>query len=762
MTLMIYCHDCGFWYDDWIEETVWFGDMHVDWTPPVLAEDVTGDPFKFVMGSELDEYMLSTVIPDLMVKGRVFTNENQTGDFNLLAGYYDYMVGQYAEDDIAYGVLIAKDDFQDSDHDPGRFLHKQMALDMVDCNDNLICTDYFVENMFYVDRYPLAAYEYHNESGSYHEWPTLGCGEFPSDGYASGEYSVWILGIPLEYYATYKKMKVRIKDDVDNWARFEVYDYEDVDVELWIDPPEDDEVYCETDLVTFEANIQPDIFKPLLPYVSWLPVDEFGVERLPYSQDPENGYQSGIQTPFVGDHFEITLNDLDFWVVAGLSYCSGGPNESYESDPKHVQLMTCERYAQLANASRFQRTGQSAGNVGIEWSHEALFERQYVNQHKMDPPDGCSPVMNSRKICLEVKLTGDDWCNLEYFVIFSYEDPPLQPQGRAFPWLDPEPLPHDWDNLGDFDVGGARIAGFGSVQTPEETATVQFEGETAKTDFYTSTFGGDNYRFYAALFCGTPEAPTPTGIGITEDTVVEVWRFVSVEICYMAAKSGGIYPPDFIPNHEFVEEAYAESYIEMNIYDLFQDMDNDPSTLLKAASCSMLFETMDLEGTDWDYVDDFPPDGPDICDFSDEEVYLNPRFHSSFTECRDPSHTIQVIGFDKYLDHDIFGWNFPGNQYRDVHVHTFIAKRAIYTELVSLGKVEELVRATNKTLIHELGHLLVYLLDNTPSTPNDPHVMMQGYSYVEIPLKFHGTHVKILREGNNWFEDGNHYCADCY
>ncbi len=56
-----------------------------------------------------------------------------------------------------------QDGFQDSDHDPGGWQHRQMALDMVDCNDDLICTDYFVDNLFYVDGWPYSFVENAND-----------------------------------------------------------------------------------------------------------------------------------------------------------------------------------------------------------------------------------------------------------------------------------------------------------------------------------------------------------------------------------------------------------------------------------------------------------------------------------------------------------------------------------------------------------------------------------------------------------------------
>ena len=245
---MLECSVCG-QGEGWVEKgPVWFGDMNVDHTPPELEGE-----FEFVMGSELNEHVISTVIPDLTGLGQVYTHYGDTGNDDFLYNFYMAEIGDYVDENMVYGILVAKDGFQGSDRDPGGFLKRQLAIDTVDCDGNLFCSDYYIEDVFFIDGQPFAANE---RTAANWPWPEY-CEPLETDGYSSGEYSCWIIGIPIEYYATYKKIKVRMKDDVNNWRRIEVYDYESEDAELWIDPPEDDEDFTRCETVTFKANISP-------------------------------------------------------------------------------------------------------------------------------------------------------------------------------------------------------------------------------------------------------------------------------------------------------------------------------------------------------------------------------------------------------------------------------------------------------------------------------------------------------------------------
>jgi len=410
----------------------------------------------------------------------------------------------------------------------------------------------------------------------------------------------------------------------------------------------------------------------------------------------------------------------------------------------------------------WHETDFDVGSYKDYYGNDYYSQRQYVNLEK-NQGSVCEPINHGTRLCLKVKCNPP---NDDYWVRFECEnpDPPIIPQSSpAFPWPNPpddNPNPHEGDNIGE--SGFPYPADHIDIQVPCDGIV--------EADFWTSTFGGDNYKIRARLYDGNPEG---NGEYIDVETgwspMIEVWRFLSVQIWAMAPKSGSEYPPDFVPNCGSVRPAFDEGYVQMYIYDGYQDLDNNPSTFYRA-SYGMLYENfaIGLPRTDWDYVDDFPPGGPKICDFKIEnkyieEKYLNPDFHVDFVECRKPSHTIQVVGFDRYLYpfQDDFGWNFPSLTIRDVHYHTFIAKGAIWYELNKLGKPGELGRATNKTVIHELGHRLVLLLDDVPYTPEDPHVMMLGYSFPEIPLKFHGTHLYKLRAGDAWFETEINYCANC-
>jgi hypothetical protein len=124
-----------------------FEDMNVDHTPPEAYEYTTmqpDSPIKFVMGYELTAHMEEVLIPALQnieVGAAVYTHEGQTGGFNFLYNYYLNGIGDSVDNNMVYGILVAKDGFQDSDLDPGGFLKRQLAIDTVDCDDNLFCSD---------------------------------------------------------------------------------------------------------------------------------------------------------------------------------------------------------------------------------------------------------------------------------------------------------------------------------------------------------------------------------------------------------------------------------------------------------------------------------------------------------------------------------------------------------------------------------------------------------------------------------------------
>jgi len=350
-SLMLNCGQCnGNW--NWIEKgPVWFGNMHVDGTPPVLADEAANGGLNFVIGSELNQYVQQTLIPGLIGIGQTYTHEGQTGSSSFLYNYYMQAIGNYVDPNIVYGILVAKDGDQQTDHDPGGLLSRQLAIDTVTCGGLVSCGDYIVEDIFFIDKAPYAAAEFATGQGSEYIWPwPQYCQPLKADGFAAGEFSCWILGIPLEYYTTYKKIKVRMKDDINNWRRVKVYDYLDQNTKLWIDPPEDEEEFCPGQDVLFTANISPESLTPLLDYVNWQPVYEDGTPRLPYDEETNpTGYKSEILIPGPGKNFGITFLDDDFYVKAYYSICG----KNFE-DIKHIKN-PCAAFDRCGQGETFER-----------------------------------------------------------------------------------------------------------------------------------------------------------------------------------------------------------------------------------------------------------------------------------------------------------------------------------------------------------------------------------------------------------------------
>ncbi len=712
LTLMMNCGNCG-WYDIWLEDRVWFGDMHVDWTPPVEA-DICGSPFEFVMGSELTTHV-EGLLDELNNYGNVYTLEGQTGDLNFLMSYYDYMVGQYAEDNIVYGVLVAMDGEQESDHDPGGFLHNQMALDMVDCNDNLICTDYFVENMFYVDRYPLAAYEYHNESGSYHEWPTLGCGEFPSDGYASGEYSVWILGIPLEYYATYKKMKVRIKDDVDNWSRFDVYDLDDTETELWIDPPPDNADYSRCETVVFQANIEPEALGGLLPFIEWIPVDGEGDPRDPASQDPENGYNSIILSgdpPWFGDEFIICIRDTDFWVKASVMGCG----EEY-SDIKHVTdpLGISVTYDHPADGTYRKYNWDDDFEVGEGWGDGSMVFKQYVNY-----PDGQD--FEGSEIVIDYSVTpfdADPEDEMEVWIIYhKLLDPPTDIYGNVVPT---NPViystQYDINDNSDFDMAYLTINGseedlpYPYLYAILEPPGVIPEGPDNVLDLpeppelvlhNISPYGGDNYQILieVKIIAGDELCESRT----VASPVINVWRkgyIYEYAMDNWDDENDEYYDPDypkesFAPNTENIIGAFDDGFFELSFV-----LVESPLTYYQN-EIEFAYEDLLL-----------------YCDKEDEQDEAFVPFHDPWYEHNTPTFCIHLQGIDRFDDLGQYGLTWLDENAPDkgacIHRHSLVSIYDIYL-LAQNDQRYDFDYYSATTTTHEIGHNLNLLNHCAPGT----------------------------------------------
>ena len=622
------------------------------------------------------------LIPDLLGLGQVYTHEGVSGGQEFLYNYFMDIIGEDVDTSLVYGIMIAKDGEQETDHDPGGMLRRQLAIDTVSCGGLVSCGDYIVEDVFFVDEAPYAAAELASGDPEYiWPWPQY-CEPLDADGYASGEFSCWILGIPLEYYVTYSKIKMRMKDDVNNWRRVDVYDYDNEISQLWIQPPDDEEMFCDTDVVEFVANIMPSSLEGLLPYVEWLPVYGDGTERLPYDQyENSTGYQSEILTPFVGSTFSISLKDEDFWVKASWSYCTGiSPPPEPKTDIKHVRLFSCERYGQMLREGAVFRQGQAV-NLTITWSPDTHFySRQYINW----PADPQASWQG--RIIYMTAVVGGSCSVTNLSVEFSYSDPPLRSQGRAFPWINPNdnstwpdpndpntsnPNPHDDDNMGGYygQTSGYQV---GLDFVKKHTVQVQSD-RTASATFFTSWFGGDNYNFVATLLCGSHPSVT--------SGEVDVWRFYGLFICEMT--------PDFLPEFGSIGVAFNEAFIESRA---------NPDVPVTPVGSDLDYGTGDVEGNNViDYADDIIPLG-DENDHFQHIIY----FHDPLDDYYSPKNAIHIQGIDNFITPHMTGHCafFGGTPLqRDRHKHCFIAVGEIRNHFG-----QDAYHWNLRTVIHELGH----------------------------------------------------------
>lgn len=681
--LMLNCGVCD-GESDWVEKgPVWFGEMHVDHTPPVLADDVTGEPFKFVMGSELTTY-IEGLLGELDGQGDVYTHEGQTGNLNFLMSYYEYMVGQYVDNSVVYGVLVAKDGFQGSDKDPGQFLSRQLAIDTVDCNDTLICSDYFVNDLFFLDAGDPAADEWADDQGPWYNWPNFGCQRVPADGFASGEYSVWILGIPLEYYATYKKIKVRIKDDVDNWRRFEVYDYEDS--ELWIEPPPDNADYTRCETVVFQANIEPVALGGLLPYVEWIPVDGEGEPRAPAGQDPENGYNSIILSgdpPWFGDEFSICIRDNDFWVKAYVMGCG----EEY-SDTKHVtDLMGMGvTYTHPAEGTYRRYDWDEDFEVGEGWGDGNTLFKQYVNY-----PDGEQFEGSEVVIIYEVAPFSPG----TVITFHPLLDPPTDIYGNVEPtnplWDIYNP-PDEINSNSDYDEAYLTIDGVAEdlpyPYTIPDLPPIILGGPHYILDppvlpelvlHNVSPYGGDNYQIRIEVTVVVNEEPCESYAEASP--VINVWRRAFVLQYAMENPVGD----PFAPNASGVSGAFDDGFLEVSVV-------NPDSPILTY--------NMPIILTSYNGILAY-------CDKEDEYDVEFVPFHDPWNEYHTIDYCIHLQGvdrFDHYPPEDILGMTWLDPEPPDlggcIHRHGLVSIYACQENVDDWHSFDDILERIS---IHEAG-----------------------------------------------------------
>jgi hypothetical protein len=361
------------------------------------------------------------------------------------------------------------------------------------------------------------------------------------------------------------------------------------------------------------------------------------------------------------------------------------------------------------------REGQAV-DVNIAWTEETHFySRQYINW----PTDPDSPWLG-RKIDIEVAVTGP--CMTGMDVEFSYADPPLDLQGRAFPWLDPvpgDPGPQWGDNQ-------SNDCGFGSLGNLQAKIRVTVgQDRKASTAFYTSTFGGDNYVFFAELMCGD-NSPI-----IVSDSTVNVWRYYFVDVWAM-------HDPEeiqsFYPEHDRVPEIFNECYVQFHFNYCGESEDH---------------------GFDWDaeYIEIYPFRDirwGSLLDYLDF-INLNPEiqtsiiFHNPIDKYFTPEHHIHLQGVNNLTYRGVIDavygtvTNYNEGIFLTDHIHAIIAVGGIRR----LFGFPPSIYYTNQIVCHEFGHLLVGL----PNLTNSCSIMDQGFSENPDCFSFLGIDIYTLRNG---------------
>jgi hypothetical protein len=191
--------------------------IYVDHTPPEIEVEI-------VCGNEIHN-RVNQLISTLSGTGTVYTGSNQTGDNTMLYNYYWTNMGQYIDAWLQLNpdglcVIIQAEDPQSTE---GNYVMQSISMDY-ETQTEKICVDNLAWNFFYVDQYPLF-----NSERTAELWPKVGSNglymdwndpKLHTDGYKTGEHSVWISLMDCEYLEK-KNLRFRATDEVNNWARSE-------------------------------------------------------------------------------------------------------------------------------------------------------------------------------------------------------------------------------------------------------------------------------------------------------------------------------------------------------------------------------------------------------------------------------------------------------------------------------------------------------------------------------------------------------------
>ncbi len=295
----------------------------VDHTCPVFV-DSNGIPtnnFAVMPGEELNDYVQDELLPSLAAMGGQVYNGD--GSVSNHWDYYWTRRGQHMEDWLQENpggiVIIVK--AEDPSTDQGRFLHHMLSIDMETEPGARVCLDDELMHFYYVDKSPVAQYEYGepwpSEIGGLH-WPPDPA--LPIDGSPHGEFSCWILLAGCEFLE-YESVRLRIKDNCNNWTRSGNFVPAD-DIGVEITDPDEGEGFNYNEQVVFTAQITGNaLWQGLAGSIDWFVVtgqQEWNAQN--YSQ---SGLNSTIQNePWTGSTFTVThLRDEQFKVRARVSAC---------------------------------------------------------------------------------------------------------------------------------------------------------------------------------------------------------------------------------------------------------------------------------------------------------------------------------------------------------------------------------------------------------------------------------------------------------
>ncbi len=335
-------------------------------------------------------------------------------------------------------------------------------------------------------------------------------------------------------------------------------------------------------------------------------------------------------------------------------------------------------------------------------------QRQYINWSK-DVQDGCDEPQNYNYICLALQVTPSPMFDSQFYVKLTYSDPPLDPQGRAFPWLNPDPGPHIDDNQ------GAIPCGF--LNDPDSTPAdivlpVPCDGKV-ETIFTTTKCGGDNYDIAAVLYRGYPDTGT-IEFGPINSPRIEVWRKYNLQVYFM--------DPDYMPMFGALPIAYNEAYIEFIAVN-----DANPTNYADdLIPCSIAQTGNNVI----DYSDDIVPEGPSNDYFTDTIPY-----HSPVCEYTTVKNCFHIQGIDHFDDHLVRGFccNYYPLHPLESHKHCFIAVGMINETYV------DSIFVNRRTINHELGHGIRGLVHSgwvmSTSLDHNPE------------LRFIATDLQLLRSG---------------